>query len=91
MDMERLTTAGIVLAIIGVILLLASVVGAWWVSDQYSQSRPNDLDGPCEGDVQDEDSCNRLNLMELPWIPGWVLLILGIIIAIVGFVRGPRL
>jgi hypothetical protein len=91
MDMERLTTAGIVVVIIGVILLLVSVVGAWWVSEEYSQSRPSDLDGPCEGDVQDEDSCNRLNLMELPWIPGWVILILGIIIAIIGFVRGPRL
>lgn len=88
--MRVLRDAGFFVGLIGVVLLLGSAVGSGIVLEDYSEARPYDDTGPCEGSGRDAEACNSLRLFESLWIPGWILLFLGVVIAAVGIYKSSR-
>ncbi|MFQ6107877.1 MAG: hypothetical protein ACE5QF_09910 [Thermoplasmata archaeon] len=85
--MSRLTVVGIIVIAIGIVFMVGSALGQWWVSNEYSQSNPGDLNGPCQEPETDTESCFLLGLMQPLWIPGLGILILGVVIAVASMLR----
>lgn len=59
-----------------------------YVLDGYANAYPDDETGPCEGWQRDAEVCNTLTMLDSLWIPGWALLVLGMVVAVIG-IYGP--
>ena len=81
-SMRGVEAMGIMVGAVGFLLLIVSVAGSQAVLTEYESRVPWDTTGPCEGMGQDLSACNALHTYQSLWVPGWALLILGIVIFI---------
>ena len=88
---KGLTSMGTAVAILGVSLAMASIVGTQYIISEYQKKNPDDTNGPClmgnlgrPEDNIDWGACNALQSFQtLAW-PGWILLFIGIGVSVTG-------